>query len=125
MSHEDFETEMLARSGAMLAEMASNRTEIHGLVLLLERHERQDAERFMLLHERISKAELNVDKLEDADTSQRIEAIDKERASLKAKLDTRDQRSFTVKHGIALAVLSVVLSACGSVVTALLLRGGG
>lgn len=121
MSREDFETEMLSRSGTMLAEMASTRTEVRGLAKLMESHEKQDSERFMSLHERISRSERHAEELSKADTSQRIEALN----DAKAQLATRNSQGFITKHGVLILVLGVFLSACSSIFTALVLRHGG
>lgn len=113
--------EIRAGLGEVRGEQKAHSARFDGIVALQRAHEVKDAEAFASVNKRLDQLDADARRLADADTSQRLDALGQARTTLA----TRESQTFAQKHGVTVAVLGMVLSIAGGIVTALLLRGGG
>lgn len=101
--------------GSVQVQIGSLKTEVRGMKTMLEMHERQDNERFILIHQGLTTIQNTltpqVHKLAiaDAETTARVTALSEDAAARKTLSIAAKARTYQWKYGIIMAVVGAAL----------------
>lgn len=116
---DEFERAVLDCLAEIQVRQATTNVKLDSFAAMQAKHEASDSEHFASVNRRLDRQDEQLEKLADADTSQRIEAL----GHARTQLATHDSRAWSWKQSLVMAAVSVLCATA----TALLIRsfGGG